>query len=170
MDCSMAGFTVLHCLLEFAQVHVHWVGDATNHLILCRSLLLPSIFSNELALWILWPKYGSFSFSISPSNGYSGLTSFRMDWFDILAVPGTLKSLHQDHSWKASALQCSAFGLFRPFSGLAPTVCAPRHRRLVSSITGLYYSHCTTCLKIRILIVYMSFYPFFKINLFFIEG
>ena len=149
----------------------------SSHLILCCPLhLLPSIFpsirvvSNELALPIRWPKYGSFSFSISPSNGYSGLTSFRMDWFDILAVPGTLKSLLQDHSWKASALQCSAFGLFRPFSGLAPTVCAPRHRRLVSSITGLYYSHRTTCLKIRILIVYMSFYPFFKINLFFIEG
>ena len=148
----------------------------SNHLILCHPLLLPSIFpsirvfSNESVLHLRWPKCWSFSFSISPSNGYSGLTSFRMDWFDILAVPGTLKSLLQDHSWKASALQCSAFGLFRPFSGLAPTVCAPRHRRLVSSITGLYYSHCTTCLKIRILIVYMSFYPFFKINLFFIEG
>ena len=83
----------------------------SNHLIFCHPLLLlPSIFpsirvfSNESALRIRWPKYWSFSFSISPSNEYSGLTSFRMDWFDLLAVPGTLKSLLQYHSSKASAL------------------------------------------------------------------
>ena len=88
----------------------------TNHLILCRHLLLlPSIFvsirvfSNEPALHIRWPKYWSFSFSISPSNEYSGLISFRMDWLDLLAVQGTLKSLLQHHSLKASVLQCSAF-------------------------------------------------------------
>ena len=88
----------------------------SNHLILCCPLLLlPSIFpsikvffSNELALCIRWPKYWSFSFSISPSNEYSGLISFRMDWFDLLAVQGTLKSLQQ-HSSEASVLQCSAF-------------------------------------------------------------
>ena len=87
----------------------------SNHLILCGPLLLlpsilPSIrvFSNESALHIGWPKYWSFSFSISPSNGYSELISFRIDWFD-LAVQGTLKSLLQHHSSKASILQCSAF-------------------------------------------------------------
>ena len=87
----------------------------SNHLILCHPLLLlPSIFpsirffSNESALHIRWPKYWSFSFSISPSKEYSGLMSFRMDWLDLLAVQGTLKSLLQDHSSKASILQCSA--------------------------------------------------------------
>ena len=88
----------------------------SNHFILCRPLLLlPSIFpnisvfSNESVLHIRWPKYWSFSFSISPSNEYSGLISFRMDWLDLLAVQGTLKSLLQYHSSKASVLQCSAF-------------------------------------------------------------
>ena len=88
----------------------------SSHLILCRPLLLlPSIFpsirvfSNELALRIRWPKYWSYSFSISPSNEYSGLISFRMDWFDLLAVEGTLNSLLQHHSSKASIIQCSAF-------------------------------------------------------------
>ena len=87
----------------------------SNHLILCcPPLLLPSIFpsirvfSNELVLCIRWPKYWSFSFSISPSNEYSGLTSFRMDWLDLLEVQGTLKSLLQHHSSKASILCCSA--------------------------------------------------------------
>ena len=88
----------------------------SNHLILCRPLLLlPSIFpsirvfSNELALCIRWLEYWSFSFSISPSNEHSELISFRMDWLDLLAVQGTLKSLLQHHSPKASILQCSAF-------------------------------------------------------------
>ena len=87
----------------------------SNHLILCRSLLLPSIFpsirvfSNEAALCIRWPKYWSFSFSISPSNEHPGLISFRMDWLDLLAIQGTLKSLLQHHSSKASILCCSAF-------------------------------------------------------------
>ena len=88
---------------------------SSNHLILCHPLLLPSIFpsfrvfSNELALCIRWPKYRSFSFSISPSNEYSGLISFRMDWFDLLAVQGTLKNLLQHHSSKASILWHTAF-------------------------------------------------------------
>ena len=88
----------------------------SNHLILCCPLLfLPSIFpsirvfSNELALHIRWPKYWSFSFSISPSNEYSGLISFKIDWFDLCAVQVTLKSLLQHHSLKASVLQHSAF-------------------------------------------------------------
>ena len=88
----------------------------SNHLILCHRLLLPPsmfpsirVFSNESALRIRWPKYWSFSFSISPSNEHSGLISFRMDWLDLLAVQGTLKSLLQHHSSKASIPQCSAF-------------------------------------------------------------
>ena len=87
----------------------------SSHLILCHPLLLPSIFpnnrvfSNESALHIRWPKYWSFSFNISPSNEHPGLISFRMDWLNFLAVQGTLKSLHQHHSSKASVLQCSAF-------------------------------------------------------------
>ena len=88
----------------------------SSHLILCRPLLFlppipPSIrvFSNELTLYMRWPKYWSFSFSISPSKEYSGLISFRMDWFDLLAIQGTLKSLLQHHSSKASILQRSAF-------------------------------------------------------------
>ena len=86
----------------------------SNHLLLCRPLLLPPsiflstrVFSNELVLRIRWPKYWSFSLSISLSNKHSGLTSFRMDWFDLLAVPGTLKSLLQHYSSKASILQLS---------------------------------------------------------------
>ena len=88
----------------------------SNHLILCRPLLLPPsifpsirVFSNESVLCIRWPKYRSFSFSISPSSEYSGLTSFKIDWFDLLAVQGTLKSLLQHHNSKVSILQCSAF-------------------------------------------------------------
>ena len=88
----------------------------SNHLILCHPLLLPPsifptirVFSNESVLPISWPKYWSFSFSISPSNKYSGMISFRIDWFDLLAVQGTLKSLLQHQSSKASVLQCSAF-------------------------------------------------------------
>ena len=88
----------------------------SNHLILCHPLLLPPsifprirVFSSELALHTRWPKYWSFSFTISPANEYSGLISFRMDWLDLLAVQGTLKNLLQHHSSKASILQCSAF-------------------------------------------------------------
>ena len=88
----------------------------SNHFILCRPLVLllsifPSIrvFSNESVLHIRWPKYWHFSFSISPANDYSGLVSFRMDWLDLIAVQGTLRSLLQHHNSKASILQCSAF-------------------------------------------------------------
>ena len=91
----------------------------SNHLILCYPLfLLPSIFSsirvftNESTLHIRWPKHWSFSFSISPSNEYSGLISSRIDWFDLLSVQGSLKSLLQHHSWKASVLRCSAFFIY----------------------------------------------------------
>ena len=116
MDCSKPGFHVHNQLLELSQTHVHWVSDAIQPSYPLLSLLLllsvfPSIrvFSNESALRSRWPKYWSFSFSISPSNEYAGLISFRMDWLDLLAVQGTLKSLLQHHSSKASILQCSAF-------------------------------------------------------------
>ena len=106
-------FPGLHRPPEFAQTHVHRVGDANQPSHPLSSLLfLPSlfsnirVFSNESALRIRWPKYRSFSFS--PSNEYSGLISFRMDWLDLLAVQGTLKSLLQHHSSKASILHCSA--------------------------------------------------------------
>ena len=103
-------------LPEIAQIHIHESVMPSNHLILCRPLLLlPSIFpsirvfSNESALLIRWPKYWSFSFNISPSNEYSGLISFSIDWFDCLTVQRTLKSLFQHHSSKASILRCSTF-------------------------------------------------------------
>ena len=109
------GLPVYHQLPEFTQTYVHWVGMPSNHLILCHPLLLPPlifpsirVFSNKLALRIRWPKYWRFSF-ISPSNEYWGLISFRIDWLDLLAVQGTLKSLLQHHSSKASVLQCLAF-------------------------------------------------------------
>ena len=116
VNWSTPGLPVHHQLPEFTQTHVHWVGDAIqpSHP-LSSPLLLPSIFpsirifSNESALHIKWPKYWSFSFSISPSNEHPGLISFRMDWLDLLAVQGTLKSLLQHHSSKASILWHSVF-------------------------------------------------------------
>ena len=100
IDCNMSGSSVLHYLLEFAQIYVHWVGDVSNHLILCyHLLLLPLIFpsievvSNESALCIRWPKNWSSSLRDSFSNEYSRLISFWIGWFDLLAVQGTLKNL-----------------------------------------------------------------------------
>ena len=115
MNCSMPGLPVHHQLPESTQTHVHCVSDAIQPSHPLSSLLLPSIFPsirvflNESALRIRWPKYWSFSFSISPSNEHPGLISFRMmDWLGLLAVQGTLKSLLQHHSSKASILPCSA--------------------------------------------------------------
>ena len=111
MNCSIPGFPVHHQLPEFTQTHVHRVGMPSSHLILCHPLCLPPstfpsirVCSNESVLHIRWPKYWSFS----PSNEYSGLISFRMDWLDLLAVQGTLKSLLQHHSSNASILRRSA--------------------------------------------------------------
>ena len=116
MNCSTPGLPVHHQLLEFTQTHVHRVVMPSSHIILCRPLLLlppipPSIrvFSNESTLRMWWPKYWSFSFSITTSNQYSGLISLRMDWLGLLEVQGTLKSLFQHHSSKASLFWCSAF-------------------------------------------------------------
>ena len=114
VDCSKPGSSVLHSLLEFAQIHVQRVDDAIqpSHPLPSPYLLpsiLPSIrvFSNELALHITWAKYRNFG--NSPFNKYSGWISFRIDWFDLLAVKGNFKSLIQHHNSKASVLWCSAF-------------------------------------------------------------
>ena len=109
MNWSMPGFLVFHYLPEFDQTHVHWICDAIQPLSppfppafnLCQH---QGFFPNELALHIRWPKYWSFNLNIGPSNEYSGLISFRTDWLDLLAVQGTLKSLLQHHSLKASIL------------------------------------------------------------------
>ena len=111
----MPGLPVHHQLPEFTQTHVHQVGDAiqSSHPLSSPSppalnLSQHRVFSNESILHIRWPKYWSFSFSISPSNEHPGQISFRMDWLDLLAVQGTLKSLLQHHSSKALILRCSA--------------------------------------------------------------
>ena len=116
MNCSTPGFPVHHQPLDLLKLMFVESVTLSNHLILCCPLLLPPsifpsirVFSNESVLCIRWPKYWSFSFSISPSNEHSGLISFRMDWLDLLEVQGTLKSLLQHHSPKASILQHLAF-------------------------------------------------------------
>ena len=113
MNRSTPGLPVHHQLLEPTQTHVHRVSDAirSSHPFLLPPSILPSIrvFSGESVLHIRWPKYWSFSFSISPSDEYSGLISFKMDWLDLLAVQGTLKSLLQHQSLKASILLLLAF-------------------------------------------------------------
>ena len=136
MDCSTPGFPVHHQLLERAQLMSIKLVMPSNHLIFCCPLLLlPSIFpsitasSNESTLRIRWPKYWSFSLSISPSNEHPGLVSFRMDWLDLLAVQRTLKSLLQHHSSKASSLWCSAFftvQLSHPYMTTGKTIALTR--------------------------------------------
>ena len=136
MDCSTAGFPVHHQLLDLVQTHFIQLVTPSNHLILCHPfLLLPSIFpsirvfSSESVLCSQWPKYWNFSFSISPSNEYSGLISFRIDCFDLLAVQGTLKSLLQHHSSKASILRRSAFFmvlLSHPYVTIGKTIALTR--------------------------------------------
>ena len=131
----------------------------SNYLILCRPLLSPSIFSsirvfsNESALHIRWPKYWSFNFSISPSNEDSGLISFRIDWLDLLAVQGTLKSLLQHHSSKASILRCSAFfivQLSRPYMTTGKTIALTRwtfsSKTFSSPPKFIHYSLLPQCL------------------------
>ena len=148
MDCSTPGLPVHHQLLQLAQTHVQ-VGDAIqpSHP-LSPLLLLPSIFcsisvfSNESALRISWPKYWSFSFNIGPSNEYSGLISFRIDWFDLPAVQGTLKSLLQHPSSKVSILWCSAFSivqLSQPYTTTGKTIPFTR-RTFVGKVISLLFN------------------------------
>ena len=141
MDCSMLAtlpVTNSQSVLKFMSIELVM---PSNHLIFCHPILiLPSIFpsirvfSNESALRTRWPKYWNFSFSISPSNEYSGLISFRMDWLDLLAVQGTLKSLLQHHSSKASILQRSAFfivQLSHPYMTTGKTIVQDSVKKLV---------------------------------------
>ena len=141
MNCSTPGLPVHHQLPQLTRswslLNLMSIKSVmpSNHLIHCDSLLLPSVFpsitvfSNESALRIRWPKYWRFSFSISLSNEYSGLISFRMDWFDFLAVQGTLKSLLQHHSSEASILQPSAFFMIQlshPYMTTGKTIALTR--------------------------------------------
>ena len=148
MNCSMPGLPVHHQLPEFTQTHVIESVMPSSHLILCHPLLLlPSIFpsirvfSNESALRIRWPKYWSFSFNISPSNEYPGLISFRMDGLDLLAVQGTLKSLLQHHSSKASILRRSAFftiQLSHPYMTTGKTIALTRRTFVGKVVSPLF--------------------------------
>ena len=157
MVCSMLGSAVLYYFPEFSQIHVHWVSDAIqpSHPLLILSRL-PSIFpsirvlSNESALHIKWSKCwsSSFSFSISPSNEFSGLISFRIDWLDLLdpslRVQGTLKSLLQHHSSKAPILQCSAFfivQLSHPYMTTGKTIVLTRWT-FVGKVMSLLFKMC----------------------------
>ena len=149
MNCSTPGHPVHHQLPEFTQIHVHWVGDATQTSQVLSSPFPPAfnlsrirVFSNESALHIRWPKYWSFSFNISPSNEHSGLISFRMDWLDLLAVQGTLKSLLQHHSSKASILRRSAFFIIQfshPYMTTGKTIALTRWT-FVGKVMCLLYS------------------------------
>ena len=150
MNHSMPGLPVHHQLPEFIFMSIKPVMPS-SHLILCRPLLLlppipPSIrvFSNESTLHMRWPKYWSFSFNISPSNEYSGLISFRIDWLNLLAVQGTLKSLLQHHSSKASILQRSAFltvQLSHPYMTTGKTIALTRWT-FVCKVTSLFFICC----------------------------
>ena len=138
-------FTISQNLLTFKSIESVMLS---NHLILCHPLLLPSIFPSimvfpsELAVCMRWAKYWSFSFSISPFNEYSRLISFRIDWCDLLAVQGTLKSLFQHHSSKASILQCSAFfmvQLSHPYMTSGKKPIALTRRTFVRKVMSLIF-------------------------------
>ena len=148
LDCSMPDFPVNHQLLELAQTHVHRASDAIQPSHPHPFLLLPSIFpsirvfSNQSVLCIRWPQYCSFSFSISPSNEYSGLISFTTDWMDLVAVQGTLKSLLQCHSFKVSLLQHSAFFIIQlshPYMTTGKAIALTR-QTLVSKVMFLLFN------------------------------
>ena len=136
MDCSTPGFSVHHQLPELAQTHVHQVSDTIqpSHPLSSPSppafnLSQPRVFSSESVFPIRWPKYWSFSFSVSPSNEHSGLISFIIDWLDLLEVQGTLKSLLQYHSSKPSILWLSAFfivQLSHPYMTTGKTIALTR--------------------------------------------
>ena len=156
MNRSTPGLPLHHQLPEFTQLMSIELVMPSNHLILCRPLLLlppipPSIrvFSNESTFCMRWPKYWSFSCSISPSNEYPGLISFRMDWLDFLAVQGTLKSLLQHHSSKASIFRCSAFftvQLSHPYMTTGKTI-ALTIRTFVGKVMSLLFNMLSSMFK-----------------------
>ena len=149
MNHNTPGLPVYRQLPKYTQLMPIELVMPSNHLILCHPLLLPPsifpsirIFSNDSVLRIRWPKYGSFSFRISPSSEYSELLSFRMDWLDLLAVQGTLKSLLQHHSSKASILQCSALlivQLSHPYMTTGKTIALTRWI-LVGKVMSLLFN------------------------------
>ena len=149
MDCSTPGFPVHHQLPEPTQIHVRWVSDAiqlshplSSHSPPTFNLSQQQGLSNESVLCIRCPKYWSFSFRISPSNEYSGLISFRIDWFDLLAVQETLKSLLQHHSSKVSILRHSAFfmvQLSHPYMTTGKTIALTR-RTFVGKVMSLLFN------------------------------
>ena len=146
MDCNKPGFPVHHHSRSLLKLMSIESVMPSNHLVLCHPLvLLPSVFpnirvfSNESVLCIRWPKYWSYSFSISPSNEYLGLISFRMHWLDPLAVQGTLKSLLQHHSSKVSILWCSAFFIIQlshPYVTTGKTIALTR-QSFVDKVTSV---------------------------------
>ena len=148
MNCSMPGLPIHHQLSESPKPMSIVLVIPSNHLILCHPLiLLPStfpsirVFSSESALRIRWPTYWNFSFNISPSNEHSGLISFRMDWLDLPAVQGTLKSLLQHHSSKASILRCSVFftvHLLHPYMTTGKTTALTRRTFVVKVMSLLF--------------------------------
>ena len=150
MNHSISGLPVHHQLPEFTQTHVHLVGDAIqpSHQLSFPSALPPipasiRVSSNESILLIRWPKYWSFSFSISPSNEHPGLISFRMDWLDLLAFQGTLKSLLQHHSSKASNLQHLAFFTVKispPYLTIGKTIALTRWTFVGKVISAFEYA------------------------------
>ena len=159
MDCSTPGFPVHHQLPELAQSHVHRVGDVIQPFIPCLPLLLlpsivPSIrvFSNESALSIWWPEYWSSSFSISPSNEYSGLISFRIDWLDLLAAQGTLKSLFQHHSSEAILWHSAFFmvQLSHPYTTIGKIIALTR-QIFVGKVMSLLFNMLS-----RLVIAFLS--------------
>ena len=148
MDCTTLGFLAHHQLPELTQTHGIELVMPFNHLLLCHPLLLPSnfpsikVFPNESGFCIRWPKCWSFSFRISPSNEYSGLISFTIDWFDLLEVQGTLKSLLQHHSSKTSILRCSAFFMVQlsyPYMTTGKTIALTRWT-IVSKMMSLPFN------------------------------
>ena len=170
MDCSTPGLPVHHQLPELLKLMSIESVILSDHLILCCPLLLlPSIFpsirvfSNESVLCIKWPKYWSFSFIISPSNEYSELISFRMDWLDLLAIQGILKSLLQHHSSKASILRSSAFfivQLSHPYMTTGKTIALNR-QTFVGKVMSLLF----TMLSRLVIVSYLfSFCPVFSFD------
>ena len=157
MDCNTSlSFTISWSLHKFMSIESVILS---SHLTLCHLLLLPSVFpsirvfSNVLTLCIRWPKYWSLSFSINPSNQYSGLISFRIYWFDLLAVQGTLKSLLQHHSSKASVLWCSGFftvQITHPYMTTGKTIALTRWT-FVGKVMSLHFNMLS-----RLLIAFLS--------------
>ena len=160
MDHSTPGLPVHHQLPESTQTHVHWVGDAiqpshplSSPSLLALNLSQHQVFSNESALLIRWAEYWSFSFNISPSSEQPRLISFRMDWLDLLALQGTLKSLLRHHSSKASILQCSAFFIVQlsyPYVTTGKTIALTR-QTFVSKVMSLLFNMLS-----RLVITFLS--------------